>query len=151
MNINGINSSATGSAFTAVSSAYITATPAATQTANSESADSQDSQDTVSISNTGRAALSADVGAAFRDKASDKNNDVDDASSAQPMTLIDEQIKKIKEQIKALQEMLAKLENDDSEAAEQQRKMIQDQIMQLTSQVVSLNEQKMREAQKASA
>lgn len=94
MNINGINSSATGSAFTAISSAYIAATPAATQTANSESADSQDSQDTVSISNAGRAALSADVGATLRDKASAKKNEVDNASSEEPMTLIDQQIQK---------------------------------------------------------
>lgn len=148
MNINGINNNATGSGFTTVSGAYIAATPAATQTANSESADSQDSQDTVSISNAGRAALSADVGATLRDKASAKKNEVDNASSEEPMTLIDQQIQKIKEQIKALQEMLAKLENDDSETADQQRKMIQEQIMQLSSQIATLTEKKMREAQK---
>lgn len=94
MNINGINSSATGSAFTAISSAYIAATPAATQTANSEPSDSQDSQDTVSISNAGRAALSADVGATLREKASAKKNEVENASSEEPMTLIDQQIQK---------------------------------------------------------
>lgn len=153
MNINGINSNATGSGFTAVSSAYIAATPAATKTstANSESTDSQDTQETVSISNAGRAALSADVGATLRDKALAKKNEVENASSEEPMTLIDQQIQKIKEQIKALQEMLAKLENDDSETADQQRKMIQEQIMQLSSQIATLTEKKMREAQKASA
>lgn len=65
------------------------------------------------------------------------------------MTLIDQQIQKIKEQIKALQKMLAKLKGDDSEVAEQQRKLIQEQIMQLSSQIATLTDKKMRDAQKS--
>ncbi|MCS6152483.1 hypothetical protein G3465_06020 [Shewanella baltica] len=150
MNINGINSSATGSAFTAISSAYIAATPAATQTANSEFADSQDTQDTVSISNAGRAALSNDFGAPLREKALAKKNETEvTTTEEEPLTLIDEQIKKIKEQIKELQQMLAKLKGDDSEAADQQRKMLQEQIMLLSGQIATLLDKKMQDAKKS--
>lgn len=152
MNINGINSNATGPGFTAVSSAYIAATPAAikTPTANSESTDSQDTQETVSISNAGRAALSNDFGAPLREKALAKKNETEiTTTEEEPLTLIDEQIKKIKEQIKELQEMLAKLKGDDSEAADQQRKMLQEQIMLLSGQIATLLDKKMQDAKKS--
>ncbi|MCU8009376.1 MULTISPECIES: FlxA-like family protein [unclassified Shewanella] len=150
MSINGINSATIGSTFTPVSSAYIAATPATTKTATNEStADAQDTQDTVSISSAGRAALSADVGAPLRDNAAAKKDGIENDASEEPMTLIDQQIQKIKEQIKALQKMLAKLKGDDSEVAEQQRKLIQEQIMQLSSQIATLTDKKMRDAQKS--
>ncbi|WP_330147151.1 FlxA-like family protein [Shewanella oncorhynchi] len=151
MNINGINNNATGSGFTTVSGAYIAATPAATKTptANSESAGSQDTQDTVSISNAGREALSNDFGAPLREKALAKKNEAEVTPKEEPKTLIDEQIDKIKEKIKELQEILSKLKGDDSEAADQQRKMLQEQIMLLSGQIATLLDKKMQDSKKS--
>ncbi|GIU06891.1 FlxA-like family protein [Shewanella morhuae] len=149
MNINGINSTTTGSAFTPVSNAYIAATPT-TKAANTEpTTDSPDAQDTVSISNAGRVALSIDVGSTLRDKASAQKEQLDTATSEEPKSIIDAQVQKIKEQIKALQEILAKLKGDDSDAADQQRKLIQEQIMQLSGQIATLMDQKIRDAKES--
>ncbi|MGI2066765.1 hypothetical protein [Shewanella sp. MF08487] len=146
MNINGINSTATGSAFTPVSNAYIATTPTKTAANAALTTDSQDAQDTVSISNAGRAALSIDVGSTLRDKASAQKEQLDNITAEEPKSIIDAQIQKIKEQIKALQEMLAKLKGDNSDAADLQRKQIQEQIMQLSGQIATLLDKKIRDA-----
>lgn len=148
MNINGLNSAASGATFKPVSSAYIAISPTSSSTTTDGTEDTNN-QDTVSISNAGRAALATDVGATLRESKTEKKQQAEAAESGEATSPIDQQIERIKEQIKALQEMLTKLKGDNSEAAEQQRKVIQEQILQLNSQMAVLMDKKMRDAQKS--
>ena len=132
LNIDGLNIGSVSSGARSVSEAFVA--PKADIEPASRTTEAVDS---VSISESGRAAQKLDVGRSMGEQ-KEKVAESAEQNQLDPTTIVDKQIERIQELIEELKLVLKDLQGDKSEAADKKREMINAEILQLSGMLIEL-------------